>query len=380
MKIDLAICAIVKNEAPYIKEWIDYHLMLGVQKFYIYNNESTDNLLSVLAPYIYRGIVEYHEIEGYGRQIDAYKDCINNHKQDVFWLALIDIDEFIVPITKTNLVDFLDDYKEFPALGINWVMFDYNKHISKPKGSVIENYTRCHYDYNKFENHHIKSIIRPEKVIDIYCPHFAIYQNEEKAVDENKQYILGDYNLISDKKIKLAFTKDVSVNKIRINHYWSKSFEEVLLKINRGRAACKEKRVLTKDMYRYSDYTYDFAIYKYALKLYPWHFFQNTCRLISCYIKSKLIQRKHRNTQIKQIDKSGLFDKKFYCMKYHIGKNINPIEHYLHNGWLEGYNPSQKFDTNLYLKTYPDVKNAKICPLVHYINWGEKEGRKIFKV
>lgn len=52
MKIKLAICVIVKNEAPYMKEWIDYHRLVGVEKFYVYDNESTDSLLSVLAPYI----------------------------------------------------------------------------------------------------------------------------------------------------------------------------------------------------------------------------------------------------------------------------------------------------------------------------------------
>lgn len=42
----LGVCAIAKNEGPYFKEWIDWHLSKGVDRFYIYDNESTDNTRS----------------------------------------------------------------------------------------------------------------------------------------------------------------------------------------------------------------------------------------------------------------------------------------------------------------------------------------------
>ena len=134
MKIKLAICVIVKNEAPYMKEWIDYHRLVGVEKFYVYDNESTDSLLSVLAPYIYKGIVEYNFIEGKARQMDAYNDCLKSHRDDTEWLAIIDADEFIVPVGKFSLPKVLEEYKEYPGVGVNWVMFDYNKHIKKIPG------------------------------------------------------------------------------------------------------------------------------------------------------------------------------------------------------------------------------------------------------
>ena len=178
MKIDLAICAIVKNEAPYIKEWIEYHKMIGVQKFYIYDNESTDNLLSVLAPYIYRGLVEYTQIEGYAKQLVAYNECLEKCRENVKWLAYIDLDEFIVPVKGYSLAKVLKEYEEFPGIGINWVMYDSDEHIEKPKGGVIENYTRCRYNYAHGENHHIKSIVKPSQVIKMQSPHHALYEND----------------------------------------------------------------------------------------------------------------------------------------------------------------------------------------------------------
>lgn len=82
-------------------------------------------------------------------------------------------------------------------------------------------------------------------------------------------------------------------------------------------------------------------------------------------------------SEYKIIAKSKLFDKKWY-LKHNpdVSKN-DPILHYLQNGWKEGQNPSQKFDGNEYLKQYPDVKSANICPLIHYELFGKKENRTI---
>lgn len=46
----IALVLIAKNEAPYIKEWLDFHLKQGVSHFIIYDNESTDNFQEVLQP------------------------------------------------------------------------------------------------------------------------------------------------------------------------------------------------------------------------------------------------------------------------------------------------------------------------------------------
>lgn len=56
-KYYVSICAIFKNEAKYLKEWIDYHLIVGVDHFYLYNNYSDDNYEKVLKPYIQRQLV-----------------------------------------------------------------------------------------------------------------------------------------------------------------------------------------------------------------------------------------------------------------------------------------------------------------------------------
>jgi GT2 family glycosyltransferase len=84
------------------------------------------------------------------------------------------------------------------------------------------------------------------------------------------------------------------------------------------------------------------------------------------------------SSEYKIIKKSGLFDKKYYLKTYDDVKklNIDPLKHFIENGWKEGRNPSDKFYTNFYLETNKDVKDAKINPLIHYIKYGKKEKRK----
>src|SRR5262245_4909673 len=53
----LAIVAVVKNEAPYLEEWLDFHCLVGCSHFYIYDNGSTDGTVEILGNYERKGIV-----------------------------------------------------------------------------------------------------------------------------------------------------------------------------------------------------------------------------------------------------------------------------------------------------------------------------------
>lgn len=86
---------------------------------------------------------------------------------------------------------------------------------------------------------------------------------------------------------------------------------------------------------------------------------------------------KKKNKDLDIIKKSVLFDEKWY-KNQHPDIKIKASKHYLEIGWLKGFNPSQLFDGNEYLKKYPDVKEANINPLLHYELYGKKENRSFF--
>lgn len=83
-------------------------------------------------------------------------------------------------------------------------------------------------------------------------------------------------------------------------------------------------------------------------------------------------------SDIKQIKKSGLFDFKYYQKNNSdvLMAGVDPLKHFIIEGWKEGRNPSAEFDVNFYLSSYPDVASSGINPLLHYLKKGKKEGRK----
>lgn len=82
----------------------------------------------------------------------------------------------------------------------------------------------------------------------------------------------------------------------------------------------------------------------------------------------KIIKRRIDKKNIQLIKESGYFDEKYYLRNNHDVKEagVNPIVHYYHNGWKEGRNPSQKFDTNKYLQYFGNVKEN---PILHYLKY-----------
>jgi hypothetical protein len=81
------------------------------------------------------------------------------------------------------------------------------------------------------------------------------------------------------------------------------------------------------------------------------------------------------------LEQSGLFDAAWYRSTYPdvVESGQDPAAHYLRHGAKEGRNPGPKFDTQNYLKRYPDVSKAEpaINPLLHYVLHGQKEGRSL---
>lgn len=77
------------------------------------------------------------------------------------------------------------------------------------------------------------------------------------------------------------------------------------------------------------------------------------------------------------IKRSGLFDCQNYLITYPDVRqaDMDPLIHFVRFGWKELRNPSSDFNTSYYLNKYSDVKKSGINPLIHFIKFGQKEGR-----
>jgi Glycosyltransferase family 92 len=214
----LSAFAIYYNEAHYVREWIEFHKLVGFERFYLYNNFSTDHHRDVLAPYIADGTVIHREWPVEPAQMAGYRDALERYRHDTHWLGCFDIDEFLFSPTGARVSDILRDFDEFPGVGVNEITFGTSGHMTRQPGLVIENYVRrCALD--KPRNRIVKSIFQPTQVADLgNDPHYFRYVGGRRAVTENKEPLRG------------SLTPSVSVELLRINHYMTRSQEERDLK------------------------------------------------------------------------------------------------------------------------------------------------------
>ena len=216
-KYYVSVCCIIKDET-YLEEFIIYNRVLGVEHFYIYDNESNIPIKHRLKDNYFKEICTIIDFPGKVQQLNAYNDCLKQYGQDNEWLIFIDGDEFILPKKHNNITDFLSEHDEAQAIGINWVLFGSSFHDKKQTGLLIDKYR-----YSEgIQNKHVKTICKPEYTIKFEDPHTVVVKDKNKYMDPNK-------NIISP-----PFNENNTIDIIQINHYYGKSIEEQHEKMNRG--------------------------------------------------------------------------------------------------------------------------------------------------
>lgn len=209
-----ALVCIAKNEDEYILEWINYHQKLGFDKIFIYENDWRCDLNS--------DIITKIPLDGKQQQVIAYNHFISQFYKKYDWAAFLDVDEFLVLKKHTNIRDFINEYSEFPAIGINWAIFGNNNHTSITDNySVIQRFTKRQNGVDK----HIKVIVKLDSHVRM-----IIHNTNSFCVDTNKN------------KIKGPFNHNGSDDVAQINHYFCKTKPEFMLKINRGKADALDYR------------------------------------------------------------------------------------------------------------------------------------------
>ena len=229
--LTLGICAIVRNEEAYLDEWLEFHRMIGVEHFFIYDNGSTDGSILKLrqSPHADRiTIIDWANFlsgwEGVtgpmGRmQRLAMLHCVANYGHVAQWLGFIDVDEFLYPATAASLLDILAEYDDLESLSVYWSMFGTSSNVDKPEGLVAENYTQRRRTPAGSEKNlcRVKSIVRPRAVTGVHNTHTLILRNGYPESWTEKRVHIGH----ADHRPQ-HFSDEV----LRINHYYSKSSEE----------------------------------------------------------------------------------------------------------------------------------------------------------
>ncbi len=220
----IEICAIIRNENDYLEEWINYHFSIGFNRIVLYDNHSQPAVSKLWEqlPIPVQAKVQVLPWEENNAQIMCYTCHAQQSKAQ--WTAFIDADEFIILKNHKTIGEYLGTLgPTISSVWLHWVCHSANGHWKKPIGGVMENYTKpCVRPLHD----HFKTIARPKQVWQFENPHEC--------------------------KLVAGQRHNESLENAQLNHYFTKSYEEWLKKIARGRADGGGKRT-PQEFFAYND-------------------------------------------------------------------------------------------------------------------------------
>jgi hypothetical protein len=266
-KCNVALCAIFRDEGDYLKEWLEYHYMLGVSHFYLYNNCSSDAYWEVLKPYVKKGIVELFDVpfDSYSYQDGAkthnfvqvccYNHAINLARNLNKWLAIIDTDEFICPVQDKNIPTVLSRYFGAGGLIVYWQIYGTSNIWDLAPGELL--IEKLVFKEPNTGGHGLfKSIVKPQ---------FAECLDPHLTTVHARSLVRPDHQAFSHTPGYSTLPVDI----IRINHYTYRTrlFYETVKKPRRERwgdcpsPAEQDRRI------DYANSEYDPVMEKFVLPL-----------------------------------------------------------------------------------------------------------------
>lgn len=219
----LVIIAIFKNESDILKEWIEHHLNMGVDKFLLIDNGSTDEYLSIIQKYINKDKITLIIDEKKWSQNKLYNKYYLNECKKYEWVMVIDLDEFVYSKNGFNqITDYLDTVKyDIDAITLHWKIFGSNGHIKQPK-SVINNFTTMKKKISTDLGNR-KNIIRGKLIKKL--DHHKCFINKD-----NMKIITPDNNILEYEHIPNNYLSEEDYNSIinksylNLNHYQFQSY------------------------------------------------------------------------------------------------------------------------------------------------------------
>ena len=244
MRITAITC--VKNEGPFLLEWIAFNRLIGVTDFLFYSNDCTDGTDALLDALAAKGGVTHlpNPAEGRNYQMEALKDCAH---RDVVkaadWVWIADVDEFLNIHVGDHTIPALIAASGNPqAISVTFQFFANGGIGAFADRPVIGQFTRSHNpDLWCAETAiEVKTLTRRDFPLQYYGAHRPFFR---KGLSEEKRPLWTDG---SGRRVPHKFLVAENPRRIRrfpaagarefatLNHYALRSLDSYLVKNDRG--------------------------------------------------------------------------------------------------------------------------------------------------
>ncbi|MEL7163873.1 MAG: glycosyltransferase family 2 protein [Pseudomonadota bacterium] len=238
------IVGCMKNEAPYIVEWVAYHRAIGVDNFLIYTNDCTDGTSEILDRLQEMGVVEHRNNDTW-RGNSPQQHALNQAQQEPVirnadWIIHIDVDEFInVRTGNGTLDDFFDKVPDATNVAMTWRLFGHNGVTALADEFVIDQFDHCAPAYCP-KPHTVWGFKTMFKNMGAYRKFSCHRPNGlQDGFEDKVRWVNGSGTDITPATAKNGWRsskKTIGYDLIQLNHYALRSAESFLIKRQRGRA------------------------------------------------------------------------------------------------------------------------------------------------
>ena len=239
----------MKNEGPYLLEWLAYHRSIGIEEFCIFSNDCTDGTNLILNRLDQMGVIRHFD-NPLGPRMDPQRAAYSRaNKMDFVksadWVLIVDADEFLnIHVGDRTITALIDACGAPDAISANWRLMGSCGLARMSDELVTERFPRGS-TFEKPENGLVwgfKTLFRPGR-FDFFGVHRPKYRKETTPPDDLRWTNAdgADITEFVAQKGWRSSAKTLSWKNAQVNHYAIKSREDFLLKRLRGTANSKNK-------------------------------------------------------------------------------------------------------------------------------------------
>lgn len=244
MRITAVTC--VKNEGPFLLEWIAFNRVIGVTDFLFYSNDcsdATDRLLDRLAVL---GVVQHlpNPAEGRNYQMEALKDSRRQKiVLDADWVWIADVDEFLnIHVGEGTIPELIEACGNPSAISVTFQFFANDGVEAYEDRPVIEQFTRSHDPdiWCAETAQEVKTLIRKDFPVQYYGAHRPFTKDSvTKATrpgwtDGSGRDVPWKFRAAANKRRIRKFPAKGARELATLNHYALRSLDSYLVKNDRG--------------------------------------------------------------------------------------------------------------------------------------------------
>ncbi|KAL9157434.1 hypothetical protein ABFS82_08G005500 [Erythranthe guttata] len=115
-KHKICVCTMLRNQARFLPEWFTYHASIGIRNWFIYDNNSDDEIERVVESMAGENHSVTRVVWPWIKSQEAgFAHCALRARDSCEWVGFIDVDEFIHLPSNSSLLDVIDSQSKLPS-------------------------------------------------------------------------------------------------------------------------------------------------------------------------------------------------------------------------------------------------------------------------